>query len=155
MFKRGTKLILNKIYKIRQLTFLNRRGLFHSKLSSPFWTFIRTQRLTIRIFIRGMTQQWEIDSKIVLQKSYYRQCCIPSTLKDKIVTFLLILKSSKNPLTRTICWKSLRTVQISFSWLTRGNSFIQASCWSCCWFYETIIFDGLGSGAENIYFLIC
>ena len=62
-----------------------------------------------------------------------------------------MLKSSKSPLTRAICWKSLRSVRISFSWLTGGNCFIQASCWSCCWFQEASIFDGFASNAENIY----
>ena len=88
------------------------------------------------------------------QKSCDRQCCIPSTLKDKIVKFLVVLKSSKNPLTRTICWKSLRSARFSFSWLTGGNGFIQASCWSCCWFQEASILDGLGSSAENLLFWV-
>ena len=86
------------------------------------------------------------------QKSSYRQCWIPSTLKDKIVKFLFMFKPSKNPLTRAICWKSLRSVSFSHSWLTGLNCFIQASCWSCCWFHEVSFFDGLACGTENIYF---
>ena len=88
------------------------------------------------------------------QKSSYRQCWIPSTLKDKIVKFLFMFKPSKNPLTRAICWKSLRSVSFSHSWLTGLNCFIQASCWSCCWIHEVSIFDGLACGAENIYFWV-
>jgi len=55
-----------------------------------------------------------VIGKILPQKSCYRQCCIPSTLKDKIVKFLVVLKSSKKSTYENNLLKILEIRQIQF-----------------------------------------
>ena len=111
-------------------------------------TQFSTPRIFIAVIFGEMRQRWKTGRNRVIFSFVFH------LLWNGKIEFWWEshLKMMKTSLTRTIRWKSLRSIKVSFSWLAWINRFIQISGhWSSCRFHEAIIFHCLASGTENCY----